>query len=402
MRCMRYCLLVLVLLLTTNIAHAQISDDVVKIGVLNDQSGAYADIGGKGGVEAARMAVEEFGGKILGKPIELVSADHQSKPDVGASIVNKWIDQDKVDVVVDVPNSSVALAVQEIAKNKSRVLLISGGGSSQLTGANCSPTGIQWTYDTYSLAHGIGKAGVKILGDTWFFLTVDYAYGHSLERDITEVVQSAGGKVMGAVRHPLNSSDFASYLLQAQASNAKVVVLANAGQDLINSVKQAHEFGLAQSGQRLVAASMFLSDIPAMGLETGQGLLMVDGFDLNRDDASRAWAEKFRQRTGKMPTMVQSGNYSAVVHYLKAIQAAGTDEAKAVVAKMREMPVNDAVARNGKVREDGRMVHDMYLMQVKTPAESKGPWDLLKLVETLPGDEVFRPMAGGGCPFVKQ
>ncbi|MBF0374512.1 MAG: ABC transporter substrate-binding protein [Alphaproteobacteria bacterium] len=381
----------------------QVSDDVVKLGILNDQSGTYADLAGPGSVAAARMAVEDFGGTVLGKPIQVVFADHQNKPDVGSSIVNRWIDVDQVDAVVDVPTSSVALAVQEITRNKNRVHLNSTGGTSDLTGKACSPTAVHWTYDTYALANGTGTAVVKAGGDSWFFLTADYAFGHALEQDTANAVKKAGGTVVGAVRHPFPNNDFSSFLLQAQASGAKVIGLANAGADTINAIKQAREFGIVQAGQRMAGLLVFLSDVHALGLDTTQGLTLTTGWYWDRDEQSRQWAKRFAERmNGRMPTMVQAGVYSAITHYLNAIKAAGTDEAKTVVAQMKKMPVNDFFAKNGKVREDGRMVHDMFLVQVKKPEESKGPWDYYNIVRTIPGDEAFRPMNQGNCPLVQQ
>lgn len=385
-------------------AQAQVSDNVVKIGVLNDQSGAYADLSGKGSVTAAQMAVEDFGGKVLGVPIEVVSADHQNKPDVGASIVNQWIDTEKVDIVVDVPTSSVALAVQEITKNKNRVHLNSTAGSSDLTGSKCSPTGIHYTYDTYALAKGTGSALVQEGGDSWFFITADYAFGHSLEKDTSAAVIAAGGKVLGAVRHPFpGTTDFSSFLLQAQGSGAKVVGFANAGADTINSIKQAGEFGLVASGQRLAGLLVFISDIHSLGLKTAQGLVITTGFYWDQNDETRAWSKRFAEKHGgKMPTMVQAGVYSGVMHYLKAIEAAKTDEAKAVVAKMKETPINDFFAKGGVIREDGRMVHDMLLVQVKKPEESKGPYDYYKILRVIPGKDAYRPMDKQyGCSLVK-
>ena len=385
-------------------ARAQISDDVVKLGVLNDQSGLYADVSGLGGVDAARMAVQDFGGRVLGKTIEVVFADHQNKPDIGAGIANQWIDTGKVDVIVDVPTSSVALAIQEITKNKNRVHLNSGAGTSDLTGKACSPTGIHWTYDTYARANGTGTSIVKEGGDSWFFITADYAFGHALEKDTTAAITAAGGKVIGSVKSPFpGTTDFSSFLLQAQASGAKVVGLANAGGDTINSIKQAGEFGLVAGGQKLAGLLVFVTDIHSLGLKTAQGLTITTGFYWDLNDETRAWAKKFGARNaGRMPTMNQAGIYSGVTHYLKAIEAAKTDEAKAVVAKMKEMPVNDFFAKNGKIREDGRMVHTMYLAQVKKPEESKYPWDYYKIIKEIPGDQAFRPMdAKYGCPLVK-
>ncbi|HJT07924.1 MAG TPA: ABC transporter substrate-binding protein [Stellaceae bacterium] len=381
-------------------AEAQISDGVVKLGVLSDMSSLYSDATGKGSLMAAQMAVEDFGGKVLGKPIEVVSADHQNKPDVGANIARQWYDQEQVDAIVDVPTSSVALAVQQISKDKDRAFLMSGPGSSDLTGPACSPTGVHWTYDTYALSHVAGKAMVERGENTWFFITADYAFGHALERDATAVVKANGGKVLGSVRHPLNTQDFSSFLLQAQASGAKVVALANAGGDTQNAIKQAAEFGLQKSGQKLLALLIQVTDIHSLGLRTAQGMILTEGFYWDQDEGARKFSQRFLAKMHFMPTMIQAGVYSEVTHYLKAIQAAKTDEAKAVVAKMRALPINDFFAHNGKLREDGRMVHDMYLMQVKTPAESKGEWDLYKLLATVPGDQAYRPLDQGGCPLV--
>jgi branched-chain amino acid transport system substrate-binding protein len=390
------------LFLGAGAAGAQMSDNVVKIGILNDQSGIYADLAGPGSVEAARMAVEDFGGKVNGVPIEIVFADHQNKPDVGSAIVNRWIDVEQVDAVMDVPTSSVALAVQEITKNKNRVHVVSTGASSDLTGKACSPTGIHWTYDTYSLANGTGRAVVQQGGDTWFFLTADYAFGHALERDTAAVVKSSGGKVVGQVRHPFPNQDFSSFLLQAQASKAKIIGLANAGGDTINSIKQAREFGIVQGGQKLAGLLIFLTDVHSLGLEVAQGLLFTDGFYWDLNDDTRKFSKRFFERRKAMPTMAQAGVYSAVAHYLKAVRDAKSDEAKSVVAKMKATPVNDFFAKNGKIREDGRMVHDMYLVEVKSPKESKAPWDYLKVLRTIPGDQAFRPLNESECPLVKK
>ncbi len=389
----------------TAAAQAQgISGDVVKIGVLNDQSGTYADLAGPGSVVAARMAVEDHGGKVNGKPVEVVFADHQNKPDVGSSIANRWIDVEGVDAIVDVPTSSVALAIQEITKNKNRVHLNSTAGSSDLTGKACSPTGIHWTYDTFALANGTGNALVKAGGDKWYFLTADYAFGHALEKDTANAVKQAGGTVVGTVRHPFPNNDFSSFLLQAQGSGANVIGLANAGNDTINAIKQASEFGITQSGKvKLAGLLTFISDVHSLGLPTAQGLVLTTGFYWDMDEKTRQWSKRFAERhNGKMPTMAQAGVYSAVAHYLKAIDKAGTDEAKATVKQMKAMPVNDFFARNGKIREDGRMVHDMYLVQVKAPSESKGPWDYYRVLRTIPGDDAFRAMDQGNCPLVSK
>jgi branched-chain amino acid transport system substrate-binding protein len=365
-------------------------------------SSLYSDATGAGSVIAAQMAAADFGGKVLGKPIEIISADHQNKPDIGASLARGWYDTGQVDAIVDVPTSSVALAVQEVTRQKDRVFLISGAGASDLTGKACSPNGIHWTYDTYALSNVAGKAIVKRGDDSWFFITADYAFGHALERDAAAVVEKAGGKVLGAARAPLNNQDFSSFLLQAQASKAKVVGLANAGGDTQNAIKQAYEFGLQKSGQKLAALLFNITDGHSLGLETAQGLLVTEGFYWDMNDETRAFGNRFMAKAGHMPTMIQAGVYSAVGHYLKAIAAAGTDAAQPVLAKMKATPVNDVFAKNGHIRVDGRMVHDMYLMQVKTPAESKGPWDMYKVLATVPGDEAYRPLADGGCPLVKQ
>jgi branched-chain amino acid transport system substrate-binding protein len=388
--------------LLSSAALAQISGDAVKIGVMNDQSGLYADLAGQGSVEAARMAVEDFGGSVNGAPIEVLSADHQNKPDVGSNIVREWIDVQDVDVVVDVPTSSVALAVTEIVKEKDRVFLVSGAATTELTGAACSPNTIHWTYDTYALAVGTGRAMVQEGGDSWFFITADYAFGHQLEADTAAIVEKEGGQVLGSVRHPLSSSDFSSYLLQAQGSGAKVIGLANAGTDTTNAIKQANEFGITQAGQQLASLLMFLTDIDALGLDVAQGLVMTTGFYWDMNEETRAWSERFNERAGQMPTMVQAGVYSAVTHYLNAVKEVGSDQAKAVVDQMRATPVNDFFAKDGRVREDGRMVHDMYLAQVKTPEESKGRWDYLKILRTIPADQAFLPIEESTCPLVTQ
>jgi branched-chain amino acid transport system substrate-binding protein len=384
-------------------AQAQYSDGTIKIGVMNDMSGTYSDLSGQGSVVAARMAVEDFGAAAKGMKVEIVSADHQNKPDVGSNVVRTWIDVDKVDVVVDVPTSSVALAVNEIVRDKNKVFLVSGAAASDLTGAKCTPNTIHWTYDTWALANGTGKAIVKTGGDTWFFLTADYAFGHALERDTSAVVEKNGGKVVGRVRHPFPGTDFSSFLLQAQSSKAKIIGLANAGSDTINSIKQASEFGITKSGQNLAALLAFITDVNALGLPTAQGLIMTEAWYWDLNDANREFAKKFApQFKGVHPTMVHAGVYSAVTHYLKAVEALKSDaDGKAVVAKMKEMPTDDKLFGKGTVRADGRKIHPMYLFEVKTPAESKGPWDYYKVRATIPAEEAFRPMAEGGCPLVK-
>ena len=375
----------------------------VKIGVLNDQSGLYADLTGMGSVHAARMAVEDFGGKALGRPIEIIFADHLNKPDVGANIARQWIDQDHVDAIVDVPTSSVALAVQEAVRDRDAVHINTGAASSDLTGKFCSPHGVHWTFDTYGLAAGTGRAVVKQGGKTWFFITADYAFGHALERDTAHFVEQGGGKVLGAVRHPLNTQDFSSFLVQAQASGAQVIGLSNAGGDTINSVKQAAEFGIGRDGkQRLVGLLIQFPDIHSLGLQVAQGLTGTETFFWDLDDKTRAWTKRFVERNGgKPPSMIHAGTYGAVLHYLKAVQAANTTDATTIVKKMKEIPVDDFYTK-GTVREDGRVMRPYYLLQVKTPAESKYPFDYVKLLATVPPEEAARPLAEGNCPMLKK
>ncbi|MET4260000.1 branched-chain amino acid transport system substrate-binding protein [Bradyrhizobium sp. S3.12.5] len=390
------------LLLSPGQALSQISDDVVKIGVLNDQSGVYADVTGQGSVIAAQMAVEDFGGTVLGKQVKVIFADHQNKADVGSAIVRKWIDQDGVDAIADVPTSSVGLAVQEITREKKRVFLMSGPGTSDLTGKFCSPTGIAWTYDTYSLSKGL-VSGLSSKGyKTWFVLAADYAFGQAMQRDITAFVESAGGKVVGGVRHPLNTADFSSFLLTAQSSKADVVALANAGGDTVNAIKQASEFGLTQAGQTLAGLLVTITDVNSLSLKTAEGLVVTTSFYWDMSDETRAWSKRFMSRNGgKVPNMMQAGVYGAVLHYLKAIKAAGTDEATTVADQMKKMPINDFYTRDGVVREDGRVLRDMYVMQTKSPSESRYPFDYYKLLSVIPGRDAFRPISEGGCPFVK-
>jgi branched-chain amino acid transport system substrate-binding protein len=384
-------------------AQAEMSGGVVKIGVLNDMSGLYADLSGQGSVVAAQMALEEFGGNVNGTKVEIVSADHQNKPDIGSNVARQWFDVDGVDVIVDVPTSSVALAINDVTKEKNRVFLVSGAAASDLTGPKCSPNTIHWTYDTWALANGTGKAVVKTGGDTWFFLTADYAFGHALERDTTAVVEANGGKVLGSVKHPLNNADFSSFLLQAQSSGAKVIGLANAGGDTTNSIKQAAEFGIVQGGQSLAGLLVFLTDVHALGLETAQGLILTEAFYWDANDESRKFAAEFSKRNrGIYPTMVHAGVYSSVLHYLKALKELGADDDGAkVVAKMKEMPTEDRLFGKGEVRVDGRHIHPMYLFEVKKPEESKGPWDYYKLRATIPAEEAFRPLDQGNCPLAK-
>src|SRR6202034_2968546 len=394
--------LVSALLVTGSAAHearAQISDGVVKIGVLNDQTGLYADLGGPGSVVAARMAVEDFGGTVLGKPVEVISGDHQKKSDIGAAIAREWFDVGKVDMAIGFDHSAVALAVSQLGAEKNRIVIGGAIGSTAFTGKACTPTEASWIYDSYALTTSLAKAVVAEGRDTWFFITVDYAFGQSLEADATAAVKAAGGKVLGSVRHPLNTSDFSSYLLQAQASGAKVVAFANGGGDMVNATKQANEFGLTKN-QTLVSLLVFISDIHSMELKAAQGLKFVTAFYWDRDEETRAWSKRFFERQGRMPTMPQASVYSAVRHYLGAIAAAGTDEAKAVMAKMRERPVNDFYVKNGHLREDGRLVHDMYFAQVKKPSESTKPWDYYNMLGVIPGDQAFRSLADGGCPLV--
>jgi branched-chain amino acid transport system substrate-binding protein len=383
-------------------AAAQMSDNVIKIGVLNDQSGLYADLGGQGSVTAAKMAAEDFGGKVNGVPIEVVGADHQNKPDIGSGIATKWYDVDKVDAIVDVPNSGVALAIAKLTPDKNKLFIDSGAATSDLTGKACTPNTVHWTYDTWALANGTGKEVVRAGGKTWFFLTADYAFGKALERDTRAVVEANGGTVVGGVLHPLNTSDFSSFLLQAQASKANIIGLANAGGDTINSIKAASEFGIVSGGQKLAGLLVFISDVHSLGLKTAQGLQLTSSFYWDRDAKTRAWSEKFAARNGgKKPTMVQAGVYAGVLHYLKAVQAVKSDaDGKAVVEKMKALPTDDPLFGKGTIRADGRKVHPMYLFEVKKPAESKGPWDYYKLVREIPAAEAFRPLAASECPLI--
>jgi branched-chain amino acid transport system substrate-binding protein len=383
-------------------ARAQISDDVVRIGVLNDQSGVYADLGGPGSVVAVRMAAEDAGGTVLGKPVEVLSADHQSKADIGVAIARRWFDSDKVDMAIGFDNSSVALAVEQLAAEKNRIAIAGAVATTDFTGKACTPNEAAWVYDSYALTTSLAQSLVREGRDTWFFITVDYAFGHSVEADARNAAIASGGKVLGSVYHPLNNADFSSYLLQAQASGAKVIALANAGGDMVNATKQANEFGLTRAGRDVVGLVAFITDVHSVGLAAAQGLRFVTAFYWDRDEESRAWSKRFFERYKRMPTMGQAGVYSATRHYLRAVAAAGTDEAKAVMAKMRELPVNDFFAKNGHVREDGRMVHDMYFVQVKTPAESTRPWDYYKILATIPADKAFRPLEEAGCPLVKR
>jgi branched-chain amino acid transport system substrate-binding protein len=395
----RYVLSALAALAMTGAAQAQIS---VKLGVLNDRSGVYSDLTGEGSVIAARMAAEDFKASEKGIKVDIVAADHQNKPDIGASIARQWYDQEGVDVILDVPTSSVALAVNGIAREKNKILINSGGGTSDLTGSQCSPNTVHWTYDTWALANGTGGAMVKRGGNTWFFVTADYAFGHALERDTAALVTKAGGKIVGTVRHPFPGQDFASFLLQAQSSGAKVIGLANAGGDFTNTMKQAAEFGIVQGGQSLAGLLVFITDVHSLGLQVAQGLVMTEAFYWDQNDQTRAWSKRFAEKNGgKMPTMVHAGVYAGALHYIKAVEALkGKDTAK-VMAKMKEMATDDPLFGKGMIRQDGRKIHDMYLFEVKKPGESKGAWDLYKQLATIPAEQAFRPLNEGGCPLVK-
>jgi branched-chain amino acid transport system substrate-binding protein len=379
----------------------EFSDNKVKIGILNDQSGVYADFGGKWSYEAARMAVEDFGGKVKDMPVEVVTADHQNKADIASNIARQWYDTEQVDAIMELTTSSVALAVQGISAEKKKIDIVTGAATTDLTGKSCSPYGFHWAYDTHALAVGTGGALVEQGGDTWFFLTADYAFGYSLEEQTSNFVKSKGGQVVGAVRHPLATTDYSSFLLQAQSSGAKVIGLANAGLDTANSIKQAAEFGIVASGQRLAALLFTLAEVHGLGLEAAQGLTLTEGFYWDRNDESREWSKRFMERTGRMPNMIQAGTYSAVTQYLKAIDKAGTDETEAVAKNLHEMPVDDIFAKGGKVGANGRMIYDMYLMEVKKPSESTQPWDYYKVLATIPGDEAYIKPAESGCPLVK-
>jgi branched-chain amino acid transport system substrate-binding protein len=374
----------------------------VKIGILNDQSGVYADYGGKWSVEAARMAIEDFGGEVLGHKIELVTADHQNKPDLATSIARRWYDVEHVDMITELTTSSVALAIHELSKEKKKIDIVVGAATSRLTGDSCQPYGFHWAYDTRALAVGTGGALTKAGGDTWFFLTADYAFGYALEKDTSEIVTANGGKVVGSVRVPLNSSDFSSFLLQAQSSKAKIVGLANAGLDTTNSIKQAAEFGIVTSGQKLAGLLMTLAEVNGLGLQAAQGLVLTEGYYWDLNDKTRNLGERFFKRTGRMPSMIHAGTYSATLSYLKAVKAAGTKDPDAVAKKLKELPVDDDFAQGGKVLENGRMVHDMYLFEVKKPSESKKPWDYYKLVAKVPGDKAFFTAKESGCPATKE
>jgi len=403
MRIVGFIALFTVLSLTTEQAHAQISDGVVKIGVLNDESGPYAALAGPGSRVAALMAVEDFGAAAKGMKVEIVFADHQNRPDVGAKIARGWYDTEKVDVIVDVPTSSVALAISQIAREKGKALLVSSGGTSDLTGRACSPNTIHWTYDTWALAHSTGKALVKSGGDTWFFLTADYAFGHTLEHDVEAVVLENGGKVLGKIRHPFPTSDFTSFLLQAQASQSKIIGLANGGKDTTNAIEQGTRLGIVQGGQHFAGLLVYLTDVHGLGLNKAQGLMLSESFYWDLDEQTRAWSTRFaRRHWGAMPTAAQAGVYSAVLHYLKAVDALKSDDGTLVIAKMKALPTDDPLFGKGTIRQDGRKIHPMYLFEVKKPSESKGPWDFYKLRATIPAAEAFRPLGQGDCPLIQK
>lgn len=391
------------LLLAAGSAAAQVSDDVVRIGVLNDQTGPLSGYSGPGSAIAARMAVEDFGGSVLGKPIEVMVADHRNLPDVAVNTAREWFDAKGVDVISDLTSSTIALAVQGIGREKGKVILHVGGGTDRLYGADCSPTGFLWVYDTYSFARGLGLALTGGPSGTWFYIASDTAFAKSMEAQLTPVIEAAGGKVLGAVKHPVGTADFSSFLLQAQASRAKNIALLNTGDDTANAIKQAAEFGLAQSGQSLAGTVIYIQTIHALGLPAAQGLNFVTTFYWDRTDATRAFAKRFAERNGgRMPSQVQAGMYSSTLAYLRAVKAAGTDEGKAVAAKIRELPVDDFFAEGARVRADGRLMNDLFLATVKTPAESKGPWDYYKITTRLKASEVIRPLEAGGCPYVQK
>lgn len=394
--CVAACLAVVAV---TSPSRAQLSDDRVKIGVLNDMSGPYADITGQSSLIAVQMAVEDFGGEVLGRKVEVVAADHQNKPDVGAAIARRWYDQDGVDVVVGLGASSVALAVRSYARERGKLDIATSSGSSDLTGPACSPTGFHWMHDTYALAKTLATATVRNGGKSWYFVTADYSFGHVLERDAARFVEEAGGQVAGRVRAPINSTDFSSYLLQAQASGAQIIGLANGGNDTINSVKTAREFGIVggTGKQSLASLLMMITDVHALGLESAQGMLLSEGFYWDQSDETRAFANRFLARRKLMPNMMNAADYSATLHYLKAVKESGTDEPKAVAAAMRRIPISDATLKNGRIRADGRVERDMYLFRVKKPGDSRSAWDLYEQVSTVPFAEAFRPVSEGGC-----
>ena len=384
------------------LAQGKVSENVVRIGVLTDMSGQFSHEAGQGSVTAIRMAVEDFGGKVLGSPVEVIYADHLNKPDTATTKAREWIDTQKVDMIANLINSGIAIAVANVARDKGRIAIVNGSGSSRLTGDACTPNSIHYAYDTYALAKGTARQIVGKGGDSWFFMTADYAFGHALESDATAQVIANKGKILGAARYPIDATDLGSLILQAQASKAKVIGIAGSGTQFINAVKSAQQFGVAKTGQTLAGLLVWITDVHAMGLQTAQGLVLTNAFYWDRDDATRAWSKRFFERMKRMPHMGDAGDYSSTMHYLKAVQAAGTDDAAAVMAKMKEMPINDFFATNGRIRADGRMIHDMYVYEVKSPAESKYPWDYYKLREVIPADQAFRPVAESACPLLKK
>jgi len=380
---------------------AKISDGVVRIGLLLDMSSLYADLTGEGSATAARMAIEDFGRSVLGAPIELVYADHQNKAELAAAKAREWYDADHVDVLADVAASATALAALEVARQKNRIIMFNGPGATRLSNENCSPVSVHYTYDTYAMAVGTGRGVLKTGGDTWFFVTADYAFGHTLEKDTTEVITAEGGRVLGSVRHPLNAADLSSFLLQAQNSKAKVIGLANAGGDTINSIKTANEFGISKT-QKVAGLLVFINDIHALGLPVAKGMLLTEAFYWDMNPETRAWSRRYFERMKKMPNMIQAGTYSSVTHYLRAVRAAGTDDAAAVMAQMKATPINDFFVKNGRIREDGRMLREMYVFEVKQPDESTYPWDYYKLKATIPAEQAFLPAARSVCPLLKK
>jgi branched-chain amino acid transport system substrate-binding protein len=389
------------LLAAAGSASAQSDTGPVKIGVLTDMNSIFSDITGQGSVVAAQMAAEDAG-KVLGSPVTVVSADNGLKPDQSVAIARRWYENEGVDVIVDLAGSSVALAVDSVSRNLKKIMLVSGAGTTELTGKQCSPYVAQWTFDTYALAHSTGLSVLRAGGDTWFELIADYAFGYAMQKDLTDVLVANGGKILGVARHPINTSDFSSFLLQAQASGAKIIGLGNAGDDMTNAIKQASEFGLQQHGQKLVGLLTFITDVHSLGLKTTQGLQLTESFYWDMDDQTRAWSKRYYDRMHKMPSMDQAGVYSSIMHYIKAVKAVGDKNSDAVMAKMRELPINDFMTHNGHLRADGRVLRDMYLFEVKKPEESKGEWDLYKLINTVPGDEAYRPLSESECPLVKQ
>jgi branched-chain amino acid transport system substrate-binding protein len=378
------------------------SDGMVRIGVVTDMTGALSDLSGKGSVTAVRMAVEDFGGQVLGKPIEVLEMDHQNKPDIALSKVREWFDVQNVDMVTDLTNSAVALAAMGVAKEKNRIAIVNGAGATRITNDACTPNSVHYAWDTYAMANGTARALLKQGGTSWYFLTADYAFGHQSEKDVTEVVNANGGKVLGSARHPLGASDFSSFMVTAKNSGARIIGLANGGNDTINAIKSAQEFGVDPAKQSLAGLAVFITDIHSAGLKASQGLILTEAFYWDLNEETRKWSRRYFDRMKKMPTAIQAANYSSTLHYLRAVKEAGTDAAPQVMAKMKSMKVNDFFAKGGTIREDGRMVHDMYLVQVKQPADSKYPWDYYKVLATIPGDEAFQPISKSGCSLVKR